>query len=159
VKAGDGLEFFKTAKEIYRQGGIRHFFLGTNATVQRDLVFGGSFALLRHQVIPAMFGPQKDGKKKAGFTVNVISGCLATIFSSPLNYIRNVHYATLPSSEPESAMKILRDLHTNSTKEPTFSRQFHYVQSRLRIGWGTARVGCGMAFGAYVYEFLSRRFS
>lgn len=146
------MQFFNTAKEIFQQGGIRHFFLGANATVHRDLLFGGIFALLRHTL------KSDRESKKTGFTINVIAGCSATVLSSPLNYIRNVHYATPPSQSPDSARKILQDLFIEAWKEETPTQKFVYVQSRLRLGWGTARVGCGMAFGAKVYEYLASVF-
>jgi hypothetical protein len=117
------------------------------------LIFGGIFALLRHQILPNIL-PNENGQKKAGFTINIIAGSIATILSSPLNYVRNVHYATPPSQEPEAAMKILKDLLEGAYKEKVLFGSLSYVQSRLRLGWGTARVGCGMAFGAYLYESL-----
>ena len=38
--------------------------------------------------------------------------------------------------------------------------KFSFLQQRLRIGWGTARVAVGMAFGNYVYDggLVWRRF-
>ena len=51
-------------------------------------------------------------------------------------------------------MKILKDLLEGAYKEKALFGSLSYVQSRLRLGWGTARVGCGMAFGAYLYESL-----
>lgn len=33
-----------------------------------------------------------------------------------------------------------------------------FLLSQLRIGWGTARVGCGMGVGAYLYSLCSLYF-
>jgi hypothetical protein len=110
--------------------------------------------VFRHEVIPALF-PCHDGKKREGFVVNLISGCLATLLSSPFNYIRNIHYATDPSKDPDRPYRILQDLWRRARQEKTTLCTVKYVQSRLRIGWGTARVGCGMAFAAWMYEWLS----
>lgn len=152
-----GIEFFRIAKEIYSQGGIRHFFLGSNATVQRDLIFGGIFALFRHQVIPAVF-PSLDTRKetkRVHFVVNILAGSIATILSSPHNYVRNVHYATPPSQTPLPAYTILQSLVKDAIKQDSWFKSIRLLQNRLRLGWGTARVGCGMAFGAKIYEVLA----
>lgn len=102
-------------------------------------------------------GDRKTSKTKANsFIVNLFSACIATIASSPLNYVRNIHYATPPSSKAEGSMKILSDLWIAASNEPTLYLKLRHLQSRLRIGWGTARVGCGMAFGAAVYNFCSK---
>jgi hypothetical protein len=81
---------------------------------------------------------------------------LATILSSPLNYVRNVHYATEPSVKSKSTQRILKELWIESTKEGSIVRRMRFLQTKLRIGWGTARVGCGMAVGSKIYEFFSQ---
>lgn len=157
-KADAGKEnFITTAKEILAQGGVRQLFVGTMATVQRDLVFGGVFALLRHEILP-LFRPEKKRrlKQKTGFVENLIAGMAATILSSPLNYVRNVHYATSPSDEPKTTLRILKELLEEARREPDRVTRLLFLQHRLRIGWGTARVGCGMAVGAKIYELCSQ---
>eukprot|EP00979_Chaetoceros_neogracilis_P010787 scaffold2599_cov210-Chaetoceros_neogracile.AAC.2 len=42
-------------------------------------------------------------------------------------------------------------------EQSTTLRKWSYLQNRLRIGWGTARVAVGMAFGQFVYEELMWR--
>ena len=95
-------------------------------------------------------------KKKGSLVNDLIAGTVATILSGPLNYVRNIHYATDPSIKPDSSMKILRDLVLRTMRENHnwFSR-IHYLQQTLRIGWGTLRVGCGMAVGSYLYEYFA----
>ena len=141
--------FFATVRNMYAQGGVRPFVAGTFATVTRDMSFGGSFALLRH----ALQSPE-DTRWKKGL-VNMFAGFVATLLSSPLNYVRNIHYATPPSLKHRTARRILSDLWHKSAQEPTLSARCIYLQHQLRVGWGTARVACGMALGAHVYEMCS----
>jgi len=146
---------------MYRRGGFLRFFVGSGATVSRDLLFGGVFAYFRHHFHSMHYdraaGSRYDFSTESliEFIVNMLSASIATILSSPFNYIRNIHYATPPDSAPQTAHYILRDLVASASKEPTVIEQFLYVQSRLRIGWGTARVGCGMAFSASLYKLCS----
>lgn len=132
--------------------------MGTTATVHRDLVFGGVFALLRHQILPRFFphSLKKRSKNETNFTSNLIAGGMATILSSPLNYVRNIHYATSPTMSPQTALQILRELWKESLKESNPFHTFRFLQHRLRIGWGTARVACGMAVGAKLYEVCAQ---
>eukprot|EP00597_Dinobryon_sp_UTEXLB2267_P004824 CAMPEP_0170078942 /NCGR_PEP_ID=MMETSP0019_2-20121128/15448_1 /TAXON_ID=98059 /ORGANISM="Dinobryon sp., Strain UTEXLB2267" /LENGTH=173 /DNA_ID=CAMNT_0010292153 /DNA_START=366 /DNA_END=887 /DNA_ORIENTATION=- len=146
---------FSTALEMFRKGGIRPFFVGASATITRDLVFGGFFAIFRHKLLRMGNESNHSNNVSNNFMVNLVSGCLATILSSPFNYVRNVHYATPPDIHPPSAYQILLKLWKVSKTKGTFISQFQYLQGNLRIGWGTARVGCGMAFGAKVYAFCS----
>lgn len=130
------------------KGGVRAFFVGTAATVSRDLVFGGIFACLRHEF---RHRQQEHNLEVSNFMIDVSAGCLATIASSPINYVRTVNYANPPGREHIPAKKILRDLWTQAMKRETWFRRFRYIQHTLKVGWGTARVGCGMAFGSFVY--------
>jgi hypothetical protein len=127
------------------------------ATVHRDLVFGGVFSLLRHQLPRLSPDYQRKTRSKKGtdFVSNLIAGMMATILSSPLNYVRNIHYSTSPSDIPQSTMVVLKDLWKESQKEGSAYRSFRFLQQRLRIGWGTARVGCGMAVGSKLYELCA----
>ena len=164
--------FWTTAREMFQRGGIRPFFVGTSATVLRDVIFGGSFAIFRRE-IPLTLNKinnenntlsDKDKSqiiptiKVNQFTINLLAGCLATAASSPINYVRNIHYATPADQPAESHMKILQRLWQLAAAESTFFKRCKYLQSRLRIGWGTARVGCGMALAAQLYDLCSSKF-
>jgi hypothetical protein len=142
------------------------------ATVHRDLIFGGCFAFMRHELWPLLkeykqqqshhsisLDKHKTQKQHAAFVTNLFSASMATVLSSPINYVRNIHYATPPNTPPESTAKILRDLVSSAWKESTWLMKWYFIQSRLRLGWGTARVGCGMAFSAKIYDLCSRGYS
>lgn len=144
---------------MFKRGGLRCFFVGSAATVYRDLIFGGFFALCRHEqllLIRHKNGEDKPPSRVRSFVVNVISASVATLLSSPLNYVRVVHYATPPDVKPDSTAAILRALMKSAAEKPTLLAQVVHLQNRLRIGWGTARVGVGMAFSATLYNYCTR---
>jgi hypothetical protein len=154
--------FLSTAKDMYKKGGIKTFFVGASATIIRDILFGGSFSLLRHELLSSSSSSlinKSLSKQQEGFAINLISAMVATIISSPLNYVRNVHYSTPSNITPLSAYTILKNLSVEARNQSTILLQMHVIQSRFRIGWGTLRVGCGMAFSANIYSFCSKSIS
>ena len=153
--------FYSTAKEMYLKGnGVKTFFVGATATIIRDVLFGGAFSLLRHELLSSSSSSSLTttslSKQQESFAINLVSAMVATIISSPLNYVRNIHYSTAPNIQPLSSFTILNNLFLDARNQPTVINQMHVIQSRLRIGWGTARVGCGMAFSANIYSLCSK---
>lgn len=161
---------------MFQKGGFRPFFAGSSATISRDIAFGGTYALLRHGLhLHFLQSPESSYKSDTSqsedklisvieqrrldtirFSINMISACVATIVSSPLNYIRNIHYATPPESPQLSVIHVLEELFMQTRQETGYYKQASFFLSRLRIGWGTARVGVGMAFGSEFYYYCSR---
>jgi hypothetical protein len=129
---------------MFKRGGVRVFVVGTGATVNRDLVFGGVYALMRHELLTSAKNDEdrKNNKKKTppGFLVNLISACIATVASSPWNYVRNVHYATEKGQSPLPSWAIVRGLWDDAMREGSLFERVRFLQTRLRIGWGTVRV-------------------
>lgn len=224
--------FFTVAIDMFRRGGFRPFFVGVNATIGRDVIFGGAFAYLRYElpklslfnpdcsenissstilslrkmsdfffsssilstslasgltvtnteigdssISTSMFSssstiPQQrqhqeinritasekivnpSSQSKSTFLTDLLSGLVATTLSSPLNYVRNIHYSLPPDVKPDSTLKVLNELWMKSMEEKSFMNQLKHLQSRLRLGWGTARVGCGMALASQFYIFI-----
>jgi hypothetical protein len=62
-----------------------------------------------------------------------------------------MHYATHPSDKLQSTRHILMNLWENAQTAGTFLHRVVFLQHQLRIGWGTLRVGCGMAVGGKIY--------
>lgn len=159
--------FSSVAVDMMRRGGIRPFFVGVWATIARDVVFGGSFAYCRHE-LPKIFSVPSSSSSKEGiqneeapksFGTDLAAGLIATVLSSPLNYVRNIHYSVPPDARPDNALKVLRDLWNDAGAEKSTALRFSHLQSRLRLGWGTARVGCGMALAAQFYSFIKLQIS
>jgi len=152
--------FIQSAVEMYRKGGFRPFFVGSAATIHRDLIFGGFYALVRHEqaLLLRWSGGEAKPSKMRDFGVNVLAASVATVLSSPLNYVRVVHYATPPDIKPVGALEILRDLLRSAERRPSTYERLSYIQTRLRIGWGTARVGFGMGFSSTLYGICSKNY-
>jgi hypothetical protein len=177
--------FLDAGKEMYLKGGLRIYYVGAAATICRDLVFGGVYGVLRHEMpmildnlagtssrrhssydgtVPGNdSGATSDSREvfhaKPSFTVNLFAAMIATVLSSPWNYIRNIHYATPYGQDPEKPLSIMRGLWKDACKEKSLFGRLVHLQTNLRVGWGTARVGCGMAFSAQVYNFVSHQMS
>lgn len=143
---------------MFAQGGARIFFVGTAATVCRDVVFGGVYASMRHQKVwrgKASGSVEKYGKTKR-FLVNAVSAGVATIISSPWNFVRNMHYSRPPGSHHTAAVVVLARLFHRTVRIQGSWRRLAYLQQRLCIGFGTLRVAVGMAFSDALYSYCSR---
>lgn len=194
--------FFTVAADMLRRGGLRPFFVGVNATISRDIIFGGIFAYLRHELpkqplfssycsassaapsssltssftqlatsssssSPAhisespVYSRNSTATSPSGpkqtFLTDLISGLIATTLSSPLNYVRNIHYSLPPDVKPASTITVLGELWIRASEEQTSIGKLSHLQSRLRLGWGTARVGCGMALASQFYSYIKSR--
>lgn len=137
------------AIEMFQKGGIRPFCNGLIPTVLRDLVFGGTYTFLRLEI---QYRLQLRQDQQWG--ANMISAAFATVVSGPFNLARNVQYATRSRKIADGVLPILQDLITETSTRPTLWSKYVYVQSRLRIGWGTVRVAVGMSFGQVLYDRL-----
>ncbi|MBA4697279.1 MAG: hypothetical protein H2069_07825 [Legionella sp.] len=142
--------FISSVKEMWRLGGMRPFLKGSLPTMTRDMVFGSTYELMRHfkKTTPQTQDAQQPNKRSyAEFAYNAGAAALATIVSSPFNYVRNVVYATPPNIKPPSIYQALSHLHSESKQQDNYLKQLSFFQRQLRIGWGTARVAAGMAVG------------
>nr|CCD11913.1 unnamed protein product [Trypanosoma congolense IL3000] len=131
------------------------------------------------------------------FVSNLFAAMLASVLSSPFNYVRSVAYGVPLGSGPVSYLRLLQSLyiqtlfvyrngkiygHANATAknvgEPvTASRgqlwcylegraarrgrhpmaAIRWMNSRLNIGWGSVRVGLGMAISQSVFASIQDR--
>jgi hypothetical protein len=157
--------FASVAIDMLKRGGIRPFFVGVTATISRDVMFGGAFAYFRHD-LPTRFAsfPSSSSRKdnesfvldvgKKSFVTDLVAGLIATTISSPLNYVRNIHYTVPPDVAADTTFKVLSNLWKDAAAEKSMILRLSHLQSRLRLGWGTARVGCGMALASQFYSFI-----
>ena len=141
----------REALTMWNKGGIRPFTNGLYPTLCRDIVFGGCYTYVRLELQWYGLPPAYQ------WAGNMFAAALATVLSGPLNLARNVQYATTSRSDAPNIRQVLMQLHLEWTMKQTLWEKWHHVQSRLRIGWGTARVAVGMAFGQSVYENLMWR--
>lgn len=166
----EGAKFLETAFLMYRRGGIRPFFKGNLATTQRDTIFGVVYETGRHSL--KQYVLNRQDQSPLALPINIACDCTAaafgTIMSSPLNYVRNMKYASSASCKAPSTRKILVSLWKQALRHhkeglakgdpplKALCRGFGYLQDRLRIGWGTARVAVGMALGQTLFDATKR---
>jgi len=131
-------DFKSSFTRILKNQGLRGFYRGSVSTMFRDFVFGGLFSTMRntHQ-------PEETSSRR--FAINFASCAVATLFSSPWNFVRNMQYGTSTTMPVQGMGPILGALWVEAKAEPTLLRRASHLQQRLRIGWGTARVSVGMA--------------
>lgn len=147
--------FLHTCKLMYSSGGTRPFINAIGPTVIRDTIFGGCFSTTKHTVTMYWIkSDDTDNKRKLkDFIASAAGGAAGTILSAPFNFVRNIQFGTPPNEHAASTTQILRDLLRDCKHE---SSPWNYLQDRLRIGWGTARVAVGMAVGYELYDITKR---
>lgn len=138
----------KTAIKMYNEKGIKPFFRGALFTCYRDILFAMAYAGLSEKIRPSVKKYQF-----ADFLVNSSIAMGATIISSPFNYIRNRKFMDGHNINMTS-IQIVEELIQQTKKQKGLLNQLYYLQHRLSIGWGTARVGIGMVFSRQIYELL-----
>jgi len=147
--------FMSTARQLYTEAGPQVFCRGLLVTVLRDGIFGFCFALRRS--FPS------TGEHRSDFAAGVLCAGAGTALSSPFNYLRNIIYAAKPEARLESprskynfVVEALTELLQGARGEGSFLARLLYLQQRFRLGWGTLRVGVGMAMADHVYVACSR---
>lgn len=165
-----GSGFMQSALHASREGGLQSLFRGSVMTVSRDAVFGVCYEVcrvrLRREAKKHMKKKQekKEAKKEEGvesswydmgevefnIVADGLGAAIATVASSPMNYVRSMQYAHMTDGEPRRAWQQMKRLWTNArvSQQGTLT----YLQQRLRIGWGTLRVAVGMATGQLVFN-------
>jgi Mitochondrial carrier protein len=137
---------------LRKSGSLRPFYNGLLPTVMRDVVFGGTYTWLRLQ-IKVWF----DLSATEQWMGNFVAAGLATVLSGPFNYVRTIQFATRSQEKAASTLSILGDL-TKQTmdvrNESSTLASLRFLQNKLRVGWGTARVAMGMTFAHAVYNWL-----
>ncbi|KAJ9453242.1 mitochondrial carrier protein [Diplonema papillatum] len=153
----DTTKFGVAAREMWQHGGCRAFTKGTGTTVLRDLMFGIIYETARHPLAHCVPGVDLS------LPANLVAAGSATLFSSPLNYIRLRQYGHHPAMPHPRALDIVRDLledslydHERGQTRTAFQRLSH-MQDRLRIGWATARVAVGMMVGQAIFDLTLER--
>jgi hypothetical protein len=159
--------FLDTARAMHSEAGLRVFLTGTVATLYRDLLFGGVYGYLRFALAASAatrvrtesdIGPLSLVTSSQRYVINMFSACTATFLSSPLNYVRNMQYAAPPGLRPRAG-PLLLELWAEAQRQGGVHGTASFLQRRLRLGWGTARVGVGMAFSEQIYSRCAKAVS
>ena len=139
------------AMNMLQQGGIGVLYKGLASTLLRDVTFGGCYTFMRLQAQWVY-----DLPPEYQWMANLFAAALATIVSGPFNLVRNVQYSTKSSEISPTSYEVISELMNETRQIESTPQQLRYLSQRLRIGWGTARVATGMAFGHWVYDGLHR---
>jgi hypothetical protein len=171
VRVGNGKGFtepgpIESCRVMWAKGGVRPFLNGIAPTVVRDMVFGGTFAVARSSLHTAFEQWGKDEENSSGlssgeqqqqqqqpprfsFALTMTAAAMATVFSSPFNYARNMKFATEAGQVSPGTYQSIAQLVASSKAAES---PWRFLQLRLRIGWGALRVAVGMATGSWLYE-------
>lgn len=160
----ENASFRSSIHEMWGLGGIKPFLKGTTATMTRDMVFGSTYEMLRSLMSSTV---KKSEDKTAHehppsleFIHNATAAGVATIVSSPFNYVRNMQYATPPNLKPPTTKEALTNVWNESkNSQRSFLGRMSFFQQQFRIGWGTARVAVGMAVGQKLFNWTQEQLS
>lgn len=145
-------EFSSTAIQMYKDAGMRIFFRGVTVSISRDVAFGIAYEMLRMPHRTKQYGERVE------FAGNCFAATVASIGSAPFNYCRTIVYGSPASSCPLPSYQLLFLLSRETTNQHGWMNRFHYLNSRLNVGWGSVRVGVGMAVGQWVFGYTKRVF-
>ena len=134
---------------MLQKGGSGVFFKGLMPTLLRDVTFGGFYTFIRLQAQYTC-----DIPPDSQWMANLVAAALATVASGPFNLARNIQYNTKSAHAAPTVTEVLMDLIHEVKQIEKFQYKVRHVQSRLRIGWGTARVATGISFGHFCYDQL-----
>lgn len=132
-----------------------------------------SVAALRERQQKAAVSERQD--KTVTFFSNLLAAVLATMASSPWNYVRSVAYGCPAHAEGLHRAMVVRFLflqtkyafeHGETYRKIAyhsseciprgwhFHAAFKVLNRRLNVGWGSLRVGLGMAVGQHVFGLV-----
>ena len=156
--------FRTSVSNLYKGNGLINFSKGLIATLCRDSLFGAMYSLTRHLKYNEKFGliNERNYNKYHFFfdgCWNAICAWLATALSSPFNYVRSIQFGTHSHDTPDTIRYIFKkNINGLRSNKLTLRQKYRYINVRLKIGWGTARVALGMAIGSQLYSFFVARF-
>lgn len=134
------------AQRMKAQYGVSIFFRGMPYTCLRDSLFAGIFFPLSEK-----YNPNKD------FDKDMVIATLASAIGAPVNYARNEIFFNL-TQKPRSLRSLLQKLGNELSEKKTLSSKVnHLLFTRFCLGFGTARVGIGMAFARTTYEYIQEQ--
>jgi hypothetical protein len=143
---------FGTAFRNLRGEGARIFGRGVGVSMMRDVTFGVTYEVLRRDCVASQSSAHR-------LLLDCAAGMVASVASSPFNFARTLIFGAPASGCPLSTSTLLQFLVKETIAIPTSRAKWRHLNARLNIGWGTIRVGCGMACGQYVFRAVQSRVS
>jgi len=131
------------AIEIKKKYGYGEFYKGMIYTVSRDVLFSSAFYYLSNNY-----------NKKKSFLNDALFGSVATIIVSPVNYFRNRLYFDFDKKITLKYM--VKETMAETKQKQTVAKQISFLLfSKFNIGYGSLRVGLGMAMSKKLYDLLN----
>jgi hypothetical protein len=135
----------KSGRQMINSYGYGILMRSVQYTIFRDVTFGVFYTM-----ISPTLNPEKN------FIKDVALVSAATVASSPINYFRS-QILMAPLNKPIPTAKIIWTEFVADVK--TKPNKISYVMgNRFCIGWGTLRVGIGMALSRQQYEYIKKTF-
>ena len=128
--------FLKLSKDLSSMYGKTVFLRGLHLTILRDSIFSLIY-----------YSNQTDNAYN-----NIAFGTLATVSASPINYVRNCVFFDFNRKQKVIIKETLKTMKTDIVT----GRYYDLVFSKFNCGWGTLRVGIGMAFSKWMYDNMVR---
>ena len=133
-----------SARSVYRQQGLRGLMRAAPVTVVRDVSFGMTFSYLRH-------------RHDSGLLSNISAALIATVISSPFNYVRLRQYAA--NGAQPTTLSILSQVSRELQSMPTITDRMRFIFKSFNIGWGALRVGLGMGISSQIFDVCTRNYT
>eukprot|EP00930_Biecheleria_cincta_P010996 TRINITY_DN113459_c0_g1_i1.p1 TRINITY_DN113459_c0_g1~~TRINITY_DN113459_c0_g1_i1.p1 ORF type:complete len:339 (-),score=46.83 TRINITY_DN113459_c0_g1_i1:58-1014(-) len=151
--------FRQTARRLLRDAGPLVFLRGIMSTGIRDGIFGLCFSLRKY------LQAGKERQPVGDFAIAMVCAAAGTTLSSPFNYVRNMAYAHSTKADIESWQCKIRFWKTHlgalwqgAAQQESLVASASWLQKRMQLGWGTFRVGVGMALTDFLYQSCCRTF-
>jgi len=145
----DDLTTRKTMLTLKNNYGYGVLTRGLLASINRDSLFTTIYTF----TLPYTRRFSEDNESRfAKFILNAASATVATLASSPFNYLRNVKYRDIPTGENRSSFVVIGNLIQHAYRDDS---PVMYIMRRFSVGWGTLRVSLGIGFGQLAYDEIS----
>lgn len=135
--------FISSGTQLISKYGWKVMFKGFYPACVRDGIFASTYIGLSEKLNPDKY-----------FTVNLAIASMATTISSPANYYRNRQFFNFDDRKIPLRKTVRELIDETKTKEGLVPKIQYVVHKRLNIGWGTLRVGLGIALANKIYDYL-----
>lgn len=137
--SAETMNFWKTACQLFKEGGCHIFFRGCLTTVVRDCVFGVTYELVRRMNYGDLLfssSNEENASKlhaarydRASLLTNMSAALCASMLSSPFNFVRTVVYSTASGATPVSAIFLYHSLVKQLRFIYSFGKSYVYLAS------------------------------
>jgi hypothetical protein len=155
-KNGKQGSFLQSVRSMWLRGGWKPFMNGAPAGMSRDVIFGMTYEPVRKNMRHLFSNYSENHSTAVSFVSDSSAAGFATIVCSPFNYARIMQYRTAPGEKPPTILESVSAIAKETLSQPKLLGKFSFFQRSLCIGWGTARVGVGMATGQMVADQVKK---